>query len=160
MMNQPNQGQGQGQFTQQMGQVQMAMIQGQQLQQLNQGPAPYAMQGAQNQGMAGPWQDMQGGGGQQGADRGGGGASHTEEHRRQVLKQQQQRLLLLRHASKCPHEFGRCPVTPHCGSMKHLWKHIMTCKDQVHIYSDHMTACIVFDVRGCYPEFLGPCYLI
>lgn len=55
-------------------------------------------------------------------------AAHTDEHRRQVLKQQQQRLLLLRHASKCPHE--RCQVTPHCGNMKLLWKHIMSCKDQ------------------------------
>ena len=61
---------------------------------------------------------------------GGGGTQHTEEHRKQVLKQQQQRLLLLRHASKCPHENGRCPVTPHCWSMKQLWKHIMSCKDQ------------------------------
>ena len=57
-------------------------------------------------------------------------SQHSEEHRRQVLKQQQQRLLLLRHASKCPHENGRCPVTPHCASMKNLWKHIMGCKDQ------------------------------
>lgn len=56
--------------------------------------------------------------------------AHTEEHRRQVLKQQQQRLLLLRHASKCPHEAGRCTVTPHCANMKSLWKHIMSCKDQ------------------------------
>jgi len=54
----------------------------------------------------------------------------TDEHRKQVLKQQQQRLLLLRHASKCPHESGRCPVTPHCWNMKQLWKHIMSCKDQ------------------------------
>lgn len=54
----------------------------------------------------------------------------TDEHRKQVLKQQQQRLLLLRHASKCPHENGRCPVTPHCWNMKQLWKHIMSCKDQ------------------------------
>lgn len=55
---------------------------------------------------------------------------NSEEHRKQVLKQQQQRLLLLRHASKCPHENGRCPVTPHCWNMKQLWKHIMSCKDQ------------------------------
>jgi E1A/CREB-binding protein len=54
----------------------------------------------------------------------------SEEHRRAVLKQQQQRLLLLRHASKCPHDAGMCPVTPHCSSMKQLWKHIMGCKDQ------------------------------
>eukprot|EP00598_Pedospumella_elongata_P008379 CAMPEP_0185012788 /NCGR_PEP_ID=MMETSP1098-20130426/98477_1 /TAXON_ID=89044 /ORGANISM="Spumella elongata, Strain CCAP 955/1" /LENGTH=2117 /DNA_ID=CAMNT_0027541853 /DNA_START=291 /DNA_END=6644 /DNA_ORIENTATION=+ len=59
-----------------------------------------------------------------------GGSGHTDEHRKQVLKQQQQRLLLLRHASKCPHDSGRCPVTPHCWSMKQLWKHIMSCKDQ------------------------------
>ena len=128
---------GQGQFNQlgpniqQMGQGQMSgMMQGQQLQQGNQGQPSYAMQGGPQQGMAGPWQEnvgQQGGGG----GGGGGGASHSEEHRRQVLKQQQQRLLLLRHASKCPHDYGRCPVTPHCGSMKHLWKHIMTCKDQV-----------------------------
>jgi hypothetical protein len=57
-------------------------------------------------------------------------SQNTDEHRKQVLKQQQQRLLLLRHASKCPHENGRCPVTPHCWNMKQLWKHIMSCKDQ------------------------------
>lgn len=60
----------------------------------------------------------------------GGNLNSNEEHRRQVLKQQQQRLLLLRHASKCPHDAGRCPITPHCASMKSLWKHIMSCKDQ------------------------------
>lgn len=56
--------------------------------------------------------------------------SNSDDHRKQVLKQQQQRLLLLRHASKCPHENNRCPVTPHCWGMKQLWKHIMSCKDQ------------------------------
>lgn len=61
---------------------------------------------------------------------GGTAAQTQDEHRKQVLKQQQQRLLLLRHASKCPHESGRCPVTPHCWNMKQLWKHIMSCKDQ------------------------------
>lgn len=59
-----------------------------------------------------------------------GGGFHSEEHRKQVLKQQQQRLLLLRHASKCPHEGNQCTVTPHCASMKELWKHIMNCKEQ------------------------------
>lgn len=62
--------------------------------------------------------------------RGAGSSSHTDEHRKQVLKQQQQRLLLLRHASKCPHEADQCTVTPHCASMKQLWTHIMSCKDQ------------------------------
>lgn len=52
------------------------------------------------------------------------------DQRQQVLRQQQQRLLLLRHASKCPHENGKCPVTPHCAGMKRLWKHIAECKDQ------------------------------
>jgi E1A/CREB-binding protein len=60
----------------------------------------------------------------------GGANPHTDEHRHQVLKQQQQRLLLLRHASKCPHAGDSCPVTPHCASMKELWQHIMSCKDQ------------------------------
>ncbi|KAJ1404033.1 TAZ zinc finger-domain-containing protein, partial [Ochromonadaceae sp. CCMP2298] len=41
----------------------------------------------------------------------------------------QQRLLLLRHASECQHE-NECPVTPHCSSMKTLWKHMQGCKDQ------------------------------
>jgi len=55
---------------------------------------------------------------------------YTPEERKQVLRQQQQRLLLLRHASKCRHEDGKCPVTPHCAGMKKLWKHIAECKDQ------------------------------
>eukprot|EP01036_Dinobryon_divergens_P035370 gene35370-45813_t len=57
----------------------------------------------------------------------------TAEHRQKVLKQQQQRLLLLRHASRCPHENeeSNCPATPHCRSMKTLWKHVLVCKDQV-----------------------------
>ena len=59
-----------------------------------------------------------------------GTTQQNDEHRRQVLKQQQQRLLLLRHASKCPYEPGKCPITVHCASMKSLWKHIMSCKDQ------------------------------
>ena len=51
-------------------------------------------------------------------------------NRQQVLRHQQQRLLLLRHAAKCLHEDGRCPVTPHCAGMKRLWKHIAECKNQ------------------------------
>ncbi|GMI42377.1 hypothetical protein TrCOL_g11584, partial [Triparma columacea] len=57
-----------------------------------------------------------------------GTANNT--NRQQVLRHQQQRLLLLRHAAKCPHENGKCPVTPHCAGMKRLWKHIAECKDQ------------------------------
>ena len=48
----------------------------------------------------------------------------------QKIRHKQQRLLLLRHASKCKHEPGQCPVTPHCASMKKLWGHIAHCKSQ------------------------------
>ena len=58
------------------------------------------------------------------------GANRQVSDRQQVLRHQQQRLLLLRHAAKCQHEDGRCPVTPHCAGMKRLWKHIAECKDQ------------------------------
>jgi len=60
----------------------------------------------------------------------GNGINGSGSDRQQVLRHQQQRLLLLRHAAKCPHEDGRCPVTPHCAGMKRLWKHIAECKDQ------------------------------
>merc|ERR1712238_45367 len=63
---------------------------------------------------------------------GGGAAAGNRQvsDRQQVLRHQQQRLLLLRHAAKCQHDDGRCPVTPHCAGMKRLWKHIAECKDQ------------------------------
>jgi len=48
----------------------------------------------------------------------------------QKIRHKQQRLLLLRHASRCQHEAGKCPVTPHCASMKKLWEHIAHCKNQ------------------------------
>jgi len=57
-------------------------------------------------------------------------SSRKLSDRHQVLRHQQQRLLLLRHAAKCPHDDGQCPVTPHCAGMKRLWKHIAECKDQ------------------------------
>jgi hypothetical protein len=61
---------------------------------------------------------------------GGTSSSRSTSDRAQVLRHQQQRLLLLRHAAKCPHEDGQCPVTPHCAGMKRLWKHIAECKNQ------------------------------
>ena len=61
---------------------------------------------------------------------GNGAGARQVSDRQQVLRHQQQRLLLLRHAAKCQHEDGRCPVTPHCAGMKRLWKHIAECKDQ------------------------------
>ena len=38
-------------------------------------------------------------------------------------------LLLLRHSSKCKTEDGECTVTPYCGEIKRLWKHIARCTD-------------------------------
>lgn len=70
-------------------------------------------------------------GGIGGGKGGAGGGSQNNDQRQQVLRQQQQRLLLLRHASKCKHENGKCPVTQHCAGMKRLWKHIAECKDQL-----------------------------
>ena len=58
------------------------------------------------------------------------GGNRQLSDRQQVLRHQQQRLLLLRHAAKCQHDDGRCPVTPHCAGMKRLWKHIAECKNQ------------------------------
>jgi len=49
--------------------------------------------------------------------------------KQQVLRLQH-RLLSLRHAAKCPHDGGQCPVTHHCAGMKRLWKHMAVCKDQ------------------------------
>jgi len=45
------------------------------------------------------------------------------------VRQKQQRLLLLHHSSKCQHEDGKCRVTPYCGDMKRLWKHMAKCTD-------------------------------
>lgn len=45
------------------------------------------------------------------------------------IRHKQQRLLLLHHSAKCPHDGGRCTVTPHCADMKRLWKHMEGCKD-------------------------------
>jgi len=60
----------------------------------------------------------------------GSGRGGRENSEWQRIRHKQQRLLLLRHASKCQFEAGKCPVTPHCASMKKLWEHIALCKDQ------------------------------
>jgi E1A/CREB-binding protein len=57
-------------------------------------------------------------------------SGETEFAESQRIRHKQQRLLLLRHASRCQHEAGKCPATPHCASMKRLWRHIANCKDQ------------------------------
>jgi hypothetical protein len=54
----------------------------------------------------------------------------SSESEWQKIRHKQQRLLLLRHASRCQHDAGTCPVTPHCSSMKKLWEHIAHCKNQ------------------------------
>ena len=56
-------------------------------------------------------------------------SSQRRDSEWQKVRHKQQRLLLLRHASKCQYEAGKCPVTPHCASMKKLWEHIAHCKD-------------------------------
>ena len=58
------------------------------------------------------------------------GSSNKNDADWQKVRHKQQRLLLLRHASRCQHESGQCPVTPHCSSMKKLWEHIAVCKNQ------------------------------
>ena len=58
----------------------------------------------------------------------GSGARNESEW--QKIRHKQQRLLLLRHASRCQHPAGKCPITPHCASMKRLWEHIAHCKNQ------------------------------
>ena len=46
------------------------------------------------------------------------------------LRHKQQRLILLYHGDKCQHDAAvvgaRCSVTPHCQTMKDLWKHMAT----------------------------------
>lgn len=59
----------------------------------------------------------------------GSSSSRRNDSEWQKVRHKQQRLLLLRHASRCQYE-GKCPVTPHCASMKKLWEHIAHCKNQ------------------------------
>ena len=64
-----------------------------------------------------------------GLSSGGGSSGGRNDSEWQKIRHKQQRLLLLRHASRCQHEAGTCPVTPHCASMKKLWEHIAHCRD-------------------------------
>ena len=59
-----------------------------------------------------------------------GSQQQQDAESKDKVKTKQQRLLLLRHASKCQYENGQCPVTPNCGTMKQLWRHIAECKEQ------------------------------
>ena len=60
---------------------------------------------------------------------GGSGRPPNDPEWKVRIRHKQQRLLLLHHSAKCPHEDGRCPVTPHCADMKRLWRHMEGCKD-------------------------------
>jgi len=60
---------------------------------------------------------------------GGGSGRNNDPEWKVRIRHKQQRLLLLHHSAKCPHEDGRCPVTPHCADMKRLWRHMEGCKD-------------------------------
>ena len=48
----------------------------------------------------------------------------------QIIRQQQQQLIILRHASKCRHRGGKCPVRKQWGSMKNIRTHIIGRKSQ------------------------------
>jgi len=60
---------------------------------------------------------------------GSGSGRNNDPEWKVRIRHKQQRLLLLHHSAKCPHEDGRCPVTPHCADMKRLWRHMEGCKD-------------------------------
>ena len=64
-----------------------------------------------------------------GSSRGVSRISRDDPEMRVRIRHKQQRLLLLHHSAKCPHEDGRCTVTPHCADMKRLWRHMEGCKD-------------------------------
>ena len=64
-----------------------------------------------------------------GGGSGGGSGRNNDPEWKVRIRHKQQRLLLLHHSAKCPHEDGRCPVTPHCADMKRLWRHMEGCKD-------------------------------
>ena len=61
---------------------------------------------------------------------GGGGGVNAAAEAISSVRRMQNHILLRRHAAKCPHEDGPCPVTRSCGAMKKLWKHIRGCKDK------------------------------
>jgi TAZ zinc finger len=66
---------------------------------------------------------------------------HRDERRIQL---ERQRLVLLYHATSCQHgevnditdadapgcTSYKCPATPHCATMKRVWKHVQTCQDR------------------------------
>lgn len=71
-----------------------------------------------------------------GSSGGGGSEAFTSQHGnpndpewKVRIRHKQQRLLLLHHSSKCLYEDGNCKVTPYCGEMKKLWKHMARCTD-------------------------------
>ena len=61
----------------------------------------------------------------------------------------QKRLLLLHHSTKCPHEDGRCPVTPHCADMKQLWRHM---KEKVRIRQKQLRLLLLYHSVKCAHE--------
>lgn len=55
-------------------------------------------------------------------------ANNLDSH--SVILMQRDRLVQLRHASKCPAPPGQCEISPYCGRLKALWKHILDCKSE------------------------------
>eukprot|EP00978_Attheya_sp_CCMP212_P016232 scaffold42325_cov53-Attheya_sp.AAC.2 len=86
------------------------------------------------------------------------GSRPTGSDRQQVLRHKQQRILILRHAAKCPHEVGRCPVTQHCASMKRLWKHCTECKDPKCLVSHCVSSrYVLIHYKRCKDEMCPMC---
>jgi len=54
-----------------------------------------------------------------------------------LLKRQQRQLILLRHAMRCPHAPGECPVTTHCAQAKQLCEHMAACTQGDHCTRQH-----------------------
>ena len=59
----------------------------------------------------------------------GSQAQLSQPEHAEVVRQQRW-LILLRHASKCPHNEGQCPYTPHCHVARTLWEHVLGCQNQ------------------------------
>jgi len=57
------------------------------------------------------------------------GQNRNDPEWRVRIRHKQQRLLLLHHSAKCQREDGQCTVTPLCGEMKQLWRHMEGCRD-------------------------------
>jgi len=86
----------------------------------------------------------------QSAMRSDGPPRNTDWRENDERKKQKLRLLLLRHASKCTAEEGKCKETPHCQTMKRLWRHVTNCAN-VDCIVAHCTSSrsVIMHYRNC-----------